>query len=169
MTTMIPTDVATIPPITRAEAGRLAAAEYRRMVDQLRSLTPDDWRKPTDCPLWDVRAIAGHSVGMMTDFTGFRPLMRRMRAATAGAKKSGEEFVDVMTAMQVADHADLTTDELITRADENGRRGGAVAREATLAVRSHAHEGGGRRQARDLEDGLPPACDPHPRSVDAPG
>src|SRR5690554_6250175 len=66
---MTATEVTTIPPVSRAEAERLAADEYVRLTAQLRALTDDDWAKPTDCPLWDVRAIAGHSVAMMGDFT----------------------------------------------------------------------------------------------------
>ncbi len=55
---MTATRVETIPPITRAEVERLATTEYQRFTNQLRSLAPDDWSKPTDCPLWDVRAMA---------------------------------------------------------------------------------------------------------------
>src|ERR1700682_4461073 len=102
MTTTI-TD--TIPAITRHEMQGLATTEHARLADQLRSLTHDDWSKPTDCSLWDVRAMAGHSLGMMEDFTSLRSLMRRMRAATKAAKKIGGPVVDSMTAMQVADHA----------------------------------------------------------------
>jgi uncharacterized protein (TIGR03083 family) len=117
---MTATRVETIPPITRAEAHVLAATEYARLVEQLRSLSLDDWAKPTDCPLWDVRAIAGHSVGMMSDFTSFRSLTRRMRAATKAAKKTGEPFIDAMTAIQVADNAGLSTSELIASAEQVG-------------------------------------------------
>lgn len=58
---MTTTRVETIPPITRAEVEGVARTEYERVADQLRSLAPDDWSKPTDCPLWDVRAMAAHS------------------------------------------------------------------------------------------------------------
>lgn len=116
------TDVTTIPPIGRSEVEHLAATEYRRMVEQLRSLGDDDWAKPTECPLWDVRAMAGHSVGMMADVTSFRSLIRRMVGATRAAKRAGGPVVDSMTALQVADHADLTTSELITRAERLGPR-----------------------------------------------
>ncbi|HSP28564.1 MAG TPA: maleylpyruvate isomerase family mycothiol-dependent enzyme, partial [Ilumatobacteraceae bacterium] len=116
------TSVETIAPITRAEAGALAAAEYVRLVEQLRSLDADDWSKPTDCPLWDVRAMAGHSVGMMSDFTSLRSVMRRMRASTKTAKQTGVPVIDAMTAMQVAENAALTTTELIARAAETGPR-----------------------------------------------
>jgi uncharacterized protein (TIGR03083 family) len=110
------TTVASIPPVSREEARRLAAAEYGRLVEAFRALSAEDWTKPTDCPLWDVRAMAGHCVGMMNDFSGFRKLMPRMNAAGKAAKKSGGVFIDVLTAMQVADHAELTSGQLIERA-----------------------------------------------------
>lgn len=119
---MTATTIDTIPPITRHEMQGLATAEYARVADQLRSLTPEDWSKPTDCSLWDVRAMAGHSLGMMEDFTSFRGLMRRMRAATKAAKALGGPVIDSMTSMQVADHAELSTAELIAQVDEVGPR-----------------------------------------------
>jgi uncharacterized protein (TIGR03083 family) len=117
---MIPTDVEAIPAITRAEAEMLAATEYGRCVEQLSELEPDDWTRPTDCPLWDVRAMAGHNVGMMSDFTSFRAVVRRMRTATRAAKRNGGPLVDSMTALQVAEHAGLSTTELIARAEKAG-------------------------------------------------
>lgn len=116
------TDVGAIPAITREEAHRLAATEYQRLVDQLRSLSPGDWAQPTDCPLWTVRDMAGHSVGMMRDFSSFRSLMRRMRSASADAKRSGGPIVDSMTSQQVAEHAGLGSDELIELAGSEGPR-----------------------------------------------
>jgi uncharacterized protein (TIGR03083 family) len=114
------THVSAIQPIGRSEVEVLAATEYARLVEQLRSLADDDWTKPTDCPLWDVRAMAGHSVGMLTDFTSYRSLVRRMSSATRAAKRAGGPVVDSMTAMQVAELADLTPDALIARAEEHG-------------------------------------------------
>ena len=117
---MIATDVRTILPIGRAEAEVLAADEYVRLVEQLRSLDADDWGRPTDCPEWDVRAMAGHSVGMMSDFTSLRAVMRRMRAATKAAKEAGGPVIDSMTALQVAETAALSSTELIARAEQHG-------------------------------------------------
>lgn len=116
------TNVSTIQPITRSMAEQLAATEHARYVDQLRTLDPDDWERPTDCALWDVRAMAGHSIAMMADFTSFRSLFRRMRAAAKAAKRTGQPMVDAMTALQVADHASLSTAELIARGDDVGPR-----------------------------------------------
>lgn len=119
---MTTTRVETIPPITRTEAEGLARTEYERVVDQLRSLAPDDWAKPTDCQLWDVRAMAGHSTRMLSTFTDYRTLMREMSAATKIAKRSGGPMIDALTAKQVADQADLSTSELITKIQDLGPR-----------------------------------------------
>ena len=119
---MITTRVETIPPITRAEVEGVARTEYERVADQLRSLTPDDWSKPTDCSLWDVRAMAGHSTGMLSTFTGYRTLIREMSAATKTAKRSGGPMIDALTAKQVADNADLSTSELIGKVQGLGPR-----------------------------------------------
>lgn len=119
---MTVTTTETIPAISRHEMKGLATTEYARVADQLRSLAPEDWSKATDCSLWDVRATAGHSLGMMNDFTSFRNLMRRMRAATKAAKAAGGPVIDSMTSMQVADHADLSTAALIAKVDEAGPR-----------------------------------------------
>jgi uncharacterized protein (TIGR03083 family) len=111
-----------LTPLTGARAVVLAAAEYRRVADQLRSLTPSDWTRATDCPEWDVRAMAGHTVGMMSDFTSVRSVLRRMRRASKAARASGQPMVDAMTAGQVAEHADLSTADLVARVEEVGPR-----------------------------------------------
>lgn len=120
MMTAQPVD--TIQPITSSDTERLARTEYERMASQLRSLAPDEWSRSTDCALWDVRAVAGHSLGMMATFVGFRRLFGAMGAATKTSKREGGPMIDALTAKQVADHAALSTEELIARVDEIGPR-----------------------------------------------
>lgn len=111
-------DVATIRPIARPESVDLAAAESAWMVALLRSLTPDEWTHPTDCPKWDVRAMAGHVLGMTETFTGLRRMVATMRA---GAKAAGDgPAVDGLTAAQVAANAHLGTTELVARLEKAG-------------------------------------------------
>lgn len=117
---MAATQVDRVPPITRSEVEAIAKEEYARVARQLRSLAGDDWTTPTDCELWDVRAMAGHTTGMLATFTGYRPMMRSMQAATKAAKKAGGPMIDSLTAKQVADHAELTTDELIAKIETVG-------------------------------------------------
>ena len=116
------TRIERIPAIDRHEAETIAATEYQRFVELLRALGADDWSKPTDCPAWDVRAIAGHTLAMARDFSSLPTVMRRTRAAAKAAKASGEPVIDHMTAMQVADTAALSTAQLISEADAAGRR-----------------------------------------------
>lgn len=119
-----------IEPLAGERAHQLARGEYERLVAQLRSLDAADWSKPTDCPDWDVRAMAGHCVGMMSDFSSLRAVMRRMRAAGKDAKATGVEMVDAMTAGQVAELAPLSVDALIAKAEELGPK--------TAGWRAHA-------------------------------
>jgi hypothetical protein len=57
---------------------------------------------------------------MLATFTGYLTLMRQMSAATKAAKQSGGTMIDALTAKQVADHAALSTSELIAKVDEIG-------------------------------------------------
>jgi uncharacterized protein (TIGR03083 family) len=112
------TAVEDVPPISRTEARALAAAENERMLEMLRSLDGDDWSKPTDCPSWNVRDLAGHVLGGMEGFTSLGQLMHMMRAAK---KEAGDgSFVDGMTAVQVRERADLSNADLIRRVEEAG-------------------------------------------------
>ena len=72
------------------------------MVAALRALDAEDWTRPTDCPRWDVRAMAGHVLGMTETFTGLRKFATTMRA---GGKRAGDgPFIDGLTAVQVDAH-----------------------------------------------------------------
>lgn len=122
MTALGEVEVATLATLSRVEARALASTEYERFVEQLRTLSAGDWGQPTACPGWDVRAVAGHSVGMLAAFTSLRSMMSGMRAATARAKRSGEPVVDAMTALQVAAHEHVSTSTLIEKAARDAPR-----------------------------------------------
>ena len=114
-------------------AMRLAATEYDRFLELLRALGPEDWARPTDCPGWDVRAMAGHTLGM-TEMTGS---LRRFAGQNAAAARGGGG-VDALTAHQVRTRSSLSTAELIERFAAAGPR----------AVR-------GRRRLAGIVGGLP--------------
>jgi uncharacterized protein (TIGR03083 family) len=97
--------------LDRPTAMRLAAIEYDRYLDQLRTLDGADWTRPTDCTDWDVRAVAGHNLGMaeiVTSTLGFFGQIAR-------AARAGGVMIDALTAQQVRDRADLTPAELVRR------------------------------------------------------
>jgi uncharacterized protein (TIGR03083 family) len=110
---MTTVDVSTIPRIARPEATTLAETETARFVAALEALEADDWNRPTANHLWDVRAMAGHVLGMTETFTSLRHVARDMRA---GAKRAGKgPQIDGLTAHQVAITADLSNVDLIER------------------------------------------------------
>jgi uncharacterized protein (TIGR03083 family) len=101
-------------PIERPETVALARTETSRMVALLRDLRASDWALPTDCTAWDVRALAGHVLGMTETFTSL-PLMARTMIGAGRAQEAGTTFIDTMTARQVRANAALSTGELISR------------------------------------------------------
>lgn len=112
MTTTTPTlDAPRKPMLARPVAMRLAATEYQRVVDLLRSLRPEDWAKPTECPGWDVRAMAAHLLGMTEMAASIREQLHQVRTA----EKRGGVFLDALTALQVDERSQLTPDELVSR------------------------------------------------------
>lgn len=97
--------------LERSTAMWLAATEYRRYVEHLRELSTEDWTRPTDCPDWDVRAMASHVLGMAEMAASIREGVRQRKAA----KAKGGVFIDALTALQVAEHASMRPDEIVER------------------------------------------------------
>src|SRR5215469_2378501 len=83
--------------LRRDVAMRLAATEYQRFAEMLRALRPGDWAKPTECPGWDVRAMAAHALGMVEMAASIRESGRQVRLA----RRRGGVFVDALTGLQV--------------------------------------------------------------------
>jgi uncharacterized protein (TIGR03083 family) len=104
----------TVAPVAatldRTTAGRLAATEYDRLGELLRTLEPDDWARPTECPGWDVRAMAGHVLGM----TEMAASLRQTVLQNIGAARAGGG-IDALTALQVRTRAGLPVADVIER------------------------------------------------------
>jgi uncharacterized protein (TIGR03083 family) len=97
--------------LDRTTALRLAVTEYQRYLDQLRSLDPDDWSRPTECPPWDIQAMAAHNLGM-AELAGSLPEMIRQFAASARREQVG---VDALTGHQVEARQALTSAQILDR------------------------------------------------------
>lgn len=109
-----------VPVLSRRDAAALAATENQRILQLMRSLDADDWRKPTDCAAWDVRTMAAHVLGGMEAFTTVPQFVHQMRA---GAKAAGDgPFIDGLTSVQVRERADLSAQQLVDRLAEVGPR-----------------------------------------------
>jgi uncharacterized protein (TIGR03083 family) len=99
-------------PLGHTEAMVLAETEFARMVEQLGSLSSEDWRQPTACELWDVRAMASHVLAMAEAQASLRQFAHDFRAAN---KRSGGKMIDAMTATQVAERASMTPEAIVSR------------------------------------------------------
>jgi uncharacterized protein (TIGR03083 family) len=87
---------------------RLARTEYQRFGEILRTLSPTDWSKPTNCQEWDVRALASHVLGMADMAASVREGARQRKLAL----NSDGVFIDELTALQVRERLDLTGAEI---------------------------------------------------------
>jgi uncharacterized protein (TIGR03083 family) len=90
------------PALDRETAYHLAATEYDRLLALLRDLALEDWSRSTDCPSWDVRAMAAHVLGMAEMASSVRETARQNRLA---GKAGGG--IDALTGLQVREHAHL--------------------------------------------------------------
>ncbi len=122
--------------LDRDVAMTLAATEYDRVVSLFERLEPSHWEKPTDCPGWDVRAMAGHMLGMAQMAASVSETIRQQLAATKDAKKSGAASIDALTALQVRKNAHLSTDELVHEMRRIGPKAARARRRTPAFVRS---------------------------------
>ena len=123
MTTNTAIDATTIPRITHDEAMGITAVENAKFGDQLRSFDAGDWTKPTDCALWDVRALAAHVVGSAAGQASPREFIRQVRTGRPlVAEIGGVNWWDGMNELQVRERASLTTDQLIEEWDAGSAR-----------------------------------------------
>jgi uncharacterized protein (TIGR03083 family) len=90
---------------------RLAAQEYDRFAAVLADLDGADWTRPTECTGWDVRAMAGHALGMVEMAATIREGRRQQKAAL----ERGGKFIDALTALQVEERAELTAYQVTRR------------------------------------------------------
>jgi uncharacterized protein (TIGR03083 family) len=120
---------------------RLAATEYERIDALFESVTADQWALPTECPGWDVRAVAGHVLGMAQMIATVPELARQQMAAQKGAKKTGMVMIDVLTALQVAKNAHLSTADVITGMHAVGPKAARRRRRIPALVRGRTMPG----------------------------
>lgn len=131
------------PRLDRDTAARLAETEYERVADMLDRLTPEQWGTQTDCTEWDVRAMAGHMLGMIQMLASWPEMVRQQVASGRRAKREGCPAIDAMTALQVEKNAGLSTDELIAQVRRLAPRAARNRRRAPGVMRKQAMEDNG--------------------------
>jgi uncharacterized protein (TIGR03083 family) len=133
------------PVLDRPVAMRLAATEYGRVHATLAELSPEEWALPTNCPGWDVRAMAAHILGM-ADMFG-TPWETRRQLKEAG--KRGGNFVDALTALQVEERADLDPHHIVAQLERAGPKAAKGRRRVPALIRR-------RRLPPEQTDGVEP-------------
>lgn len=110
------------PVLDPAQALDLAAREFDRVAAALSELDEIDWTRPTDCPEWEVRAMACHIVGMAEMTTSPDELSRQFQAAKLVQRVRGGPTVDSLTQIQVEERANWTPAQIVAAAAEMGPR-----------------------------------------------
>lgn len=123
-----------VPTLERKAAMRLAATEYGRFADLLRSLRPADWAKPTNCPAWDVRDMSSHLLGMAKMSASIREQNRQMKIAA----NRGGVFIDALTALQVEEHAGLSPEQIVAEYTRVGPKAARARRRVPGFIRRRA-------------------------------
>jgi uncharacterized protein (TIGR03083 family) len=106
------------PALDRPTAMRLAATEYGRFNAMLAELKPDEWTLATNCPGWDVRAMAAHLLGMADMAASPWESRRQIKEAT----KRGGVFIDALTGLQVEEREELEPAHIVAQYERAGLR-----------------------------------------------
>jgi uncharacterized protein (TIGR03083 family) len=113
----------------------LAATEYDRVATLLDHLQSEQWSAATDCPAWDVRAMAGHMLGMAQMVATAAEMDRQQRASHEAAAQTSTSTLDSLTALHVEQNAHLDTAELIEQIRTVGRQAADARRQTPAEVR----------------------------------
>lgn len=113
---MIPEHVTTddLQPVgSHAEWMPLAADAYQRLADAFARIDEAGWDRPTPCEGWTVLDLAQHLVGAMRSAARLRETVSQQLAVAARVRRTGEQVVDALTAIQIERASDLSPDALV--------------------------------------------------------
>ncbi|MFP4513206.1 MAG: maleylpyruvate isomerase family mycothiol-dependent enzyme [Acidimicrobiales bacterium] len=97
------------------EAWRLATAAYDALLDQLGSLSPEEWERPTVCEPWTVADMVRHLLGAAEAHASIPAFIRQQMWATRHKGEYDGNALDAWTGLHIRRHADLEPDELLAR------------------------------------------------------
>jgi uncharacterized protein (TIGR03083 family) len=107
-----------IPYPTADEAYHLLQTAFERFMGLIESLEPEEWRKPTACTAWDVRAMVAHQAGGYASGVGYGEMFRQY----ARALKPGQLPEDMINALQVKERAAASPTALIAELKQVGQK-----------------------------------------------
>jgi uncharacterized protein (TIGR03083 family) len=115
------TDVTSVRPLGHDDAMALLATELERTLALLRTLTPDEWRAPTDCPAWSVHEMYLHVLGAC-ETASVRENLHQLRAARRRQRRDGGPLEASLSAVQVEERRHLSPEALVERFDAQAPR-----------------------------------------------
>ncbi|HZV26578.1 MAG TPA: maleylpyruvate isomerase family mycothiol-dependent enzyme [Acidothermaceae bacterium] len=110
----------------------LAEREYDQFASMLGTLAPEDWSRPTDCPGWDVRAMASHVLGMAEMAASVPKGLSQARRA----KRRGGVFIDALTALQVEARTHMSAQQVVDRLRVVGPKAARARRRIPSVIRN---------------------------------
>ncbi len=113
----------------------VGAVEYQRFIDLIRTLSPTDWTQPTECTLWDVKAMVAHNLANMEGNASIRENVHQLRTAMKRSKRNGTSIVDEMTGLHVSERAALSPEELSAAVERVAPRALAGRRRTPAVLR----------------------------------
>jgi uncharacterized protein (TIGR03083 family) len=102
-------DVDAIRPLVRPEALTIARQEYERYLDQLTTLSADEWQRETECTPWTVQDMAAHVLGQAESVASMREAAHQQMAA----KREGGIRQDAVNAIQIRERVGLAPADII--------------------------------------------------------
>ncbi|WP_214110607.1 maleylpyruvate isomerase family mycothiol-dependent enzyme [Acrocarpospora catenulata] len=102
-----------LPRTGREQSAEVGEAEGRAAVALLEKLGDGDWRRPTDCPEWDVRDMVAHLVAQCEDNIHLGTLIRR--ELVGRVRHRGKIALDGHMAAQLDDHVGEAGPVLVER------------------------------------------------------
>lgn len=125
-----------VPPLTQAQAERIARGELDAFVALLQGLGDDDWSRPTDCDLWSVRDVVAHQGGHVQAGMGLRGLFAQFSPRlTRPYRKQGMNALDATNQSQVDLRRDWPAEKLIAEVRDGTTRAIAARRSMALATK----------------------------------
>jgi uncharacterized protein (TIGR03083 family) len=105
-----------IPDVTADEAYSLMVTQLEKFISLVKTLSPEDWSKPTACTLWNVRDILAHQAGGYASGKGYWEMIRQY----ARIPKAGQLPEDAVNELQLRERANCSPDQLITELEQVG-------------------------------------------------
>src|SRR5687768_5084036 len=96
-----------LPKPTHAEWQTLGIEIDRSYIETLRSLSDEEWNKPTECPPWTVKDMLAHVIGWTEATLSPAELTRQATGGWKTRSGHGGNWLDATNQVQIDTRADV--------------------------------------------------------------